>query len=295
MDADGIVAFAKRRNQLGLLKTNGVWQIGGSSSSTGISIENVSVSQVEVGSGCVAPDSVITINDAVYYLGADGVYKWDDSGVVSVTDSSVAPWFRTDTYFNRTRFSNAFAKYNESRDQYELHLANTGDSTENRWIALSLKTGGWYGPHVTSLFTPTHAGGVDDSDGLPLTLVGGSDGVVYKANQTTFRDGAATAIAIDGYGPWHGIDAPDIEHFWGPLSMISQVESAGTLTVTPTVGWLDSSAGTAISHALTTGRERLRILGTGRLCRLRFQHSTVNQGVSIYGWEISPIHELGRR
>lgn len=294
MDSDGIVAFAKRRNQLGLLKTNGVWQISGSSGNTGINVNNISISQVKVGSGCVAPDSVVTIDDKVYFLGSDGVYRWDDSGVVSVTDSTVAPWFRTDTYFNRTRFSNAFAKYNEARDQYELHLANVGDSTENRWVAYSVKTGGWYGPHLTSLFTPTYAHNTDDADGLPILLVGGSDGVVYKGNQTTFRDGAATAIALDAYGPWHGIDAPDIEHFWGQLSILTQVESSGTLTITPTVGRLNSSAGTAISHDLTLGREKLRRLGTGPLMRLRFQNSTVNQGVSIFGYEV-PAFELGRR
>ena len=295
MDTNGIVAFAKRRNQLGLLKRTGVWQISGSSSSTGISVNNISVSQISVDSGgCVAPDSVVTINDTVYWLGNDGVYKWDDSDVQSITDSTVAPWFKSDTYFNRSRFVNAFAKYNEIRDQYELHLANTGDSTENRWVAYNLKTGGWYGPHLTSAFTPTHAASVSDANDLPMMLVGGSDGVVYKGNQTTFLDGSATAIAFDVYGPWHGNDAPDIEHYWGQLAILSKVESGGTLTITPTVGRLNTSAGTAISHDLTLGREKLRRLGTGPLCRLRLTQSTASQGVSVFGWEI-PVHELGRR
>ena len=295
MDSQGIVVFAKRRNQLGLLKRSGVWQISGSAGSTGISFSNASISQVSVGrGGCVAPDSVVTINDSVYYLGIDGVYRWDDNGVQNITNASVSPWFQTDDYFQRSRFPNAFAKYNELRDQYELHLANVGDTTENRWVALNVKTGGWYGPHLTSAFTPSHAHNCLDEDGLPLCLVGGTDGVVYKANQTTFRDGSATAIAMDVYGPWHSIDAPDIEHFWGELAMLSKVESAGTLTVTPTVGWLNSSAGTAISHDLTLGRERLRRLGSGKIMRLRFQQSTVNQGGSIFGYEV-PVFEYGRR
>ena len=169
-----------------------------------------------------------------------------------------------------------------------------GDTTENRWVSLSLKTGGWYGPHLTSAFTPTHAGHCIDTNGLPITFVGGSDGVIYTGNSANYRDGAATAIDFDVYGPWHGGDAPDIEHFWGELSMLSRVETAGTLTVTPTVGRLDSSAGAAISHTLTLGRERLRRLGTGALCRLRLRHNTVNQGVSVFGYEV-PFSELGRR
>ena len=295
MDASGIIAFAKRKNQLGLLKRDGLWQISGSSSSTGISVTNISVSQIAFGkAGCIAPDSVVTINDKAYWLGKDGVYEWSDNGVRNVTIDTVGPWFTSDTYFNRSRFVNAFAKYNELRDTYDLHLANAGDSTENRWVSLNLKTGGWYGPHVTAAFTPTHAASCVDTNNLPMVLVGGSDGVVYTGNSANFRDGAATAIDFDVYGPWHGLDAPDIEHFWGELSMLSRVEAAGTLTITPTVGRLNSSAGAAISHDLTLGRERLRRLGAGALCRLRLRHNTVNQGVSVFGYEFS-VHELGRR
>jgi hypothetical protein len=76
--------------------------------------------------------------------------------------------------------------------------------------------------------------------------------------------------------------------------MLTKVESAGTLTVTPTLGRLNSSAQSGISHTLTTGRERLRILGDGPLMRLRFQQATNAQGVTIYGYEVDPVFENGR-
>jgi hypothetical protein len=76
--------------------------------------------------------------------------------------------------------------------------------------------------------------------------------------------------------------------------VISKIQAAGTLTITPYVGDLAASAGTAISHTLTLGRQRLRRLGAGRFCKLRFQHSTADQGCELYGYEI-PHHELGRR
>ena len=105
MDSQGIIAFAKRKNQLGLLKRDGVWQISGSSSSTGISVANITVSQIAFGkTGCVAPDSVVAINDRVFWLGKDGVYEWSGDSVRSVTNDTVAPWFQSDTYFNRSRF-----------------------------------------------------------------------------------------------------------------------------------------------------------------------------------------------
>lgn len=289
------MGFAKRRNQLGLLKRTGLWQISGSSSSQGISVNNISVQQIAFDkAGCVSPDTIVAINDKVFWLGKDGVYLWDDNGVRNISNQKVAPWFTTGTYFNRSRFANAFARYNEVLNQYELHLANTGDSTENRWVSLQIDSGKWFGPHKTGLFTPSHAGWAQDSDGLPVTLIGGTDGVVYTGNSTLARDGASTAIEFDVIGPWHAGDAPDIEHYFGELSMLTKVESAGTLTVTPTVGRLNSAAGSAISHALTTGRERLRRLGDGALVRLAFTQSVVNQGVVIYGYEF-PWHENGRR
>ena len=294
-DKEGVIAFAPRRNQLGLLKRNGVWQVSGTSSGTGISAANLSVSQIAFDkAGCVAPDTVVVINDRAYWLGKDGVYEWSENGVNNITNATVASWFKTDTYFERPRFPNAFAKYNEVKQTYDLHLAALNASTENRWVSLSLKNMRWYGPHLTGLFTPTHAAHMADADGLPLALVGGSNGIIYTANSANFRDGAATAIDFDCYTPFFSADAPDIMHVWQELSVLSKVETGGTLTVTPYVGGLDAAAGTAISHTLTTGRERLRRLGTGRLFSLRLRENTNNQGVSVFGIECN-FFEAGRR
>lgn len=295
-DGQGLTGFAVRKNQLGLIKRSGLWQISGSAGSTGIAFANISVQQIAFGkAGSLSPDTSLTVNDRAYYLGRDGVYEWSDNGVMNISNEQVAPWFQTDTYFNRTRFSNAFARYNELRNSYELHLAAAGSSVEDRWVSFNLTTRRWYGPHKTGQLTPTHAAGLVDGDGLPISLVGGADGVVYLANSTLARDGAATAIDFDCTGPWHHADAPDIEHFWGQLSVLSRIESGGTLTVTPTVGRLGASAQATISHDLTTGREILRRLGDGALMQLRFQQATVNRGVSLFGYEVAPVFENGRR
>jgi len=133
-DEVGCVALAPRRNQLGILKRNGLWQINASSTSTGVSLANTSIQQITYGkAGCVAPETVVVVNDKAYWLGNDGVYEWTDNGVQNVSEDLVAPWFKTDTYFNRSQFPNAFAKYNELRNQYELHLAAVGSSSIDRW------------------------------------------------------------------------------------------------------------------------------------------------------------------
>lgn len=297
LDKEGIIGFAVLKNQLGFLKRNGLWMISGSSGSTGINIENVSVQQVVTpgNGGCMSADTIVTIRDKAYWLGRDGVYEWDGSAVHNISNDQVYPWFTTDTYFNRTRFSNAFARFNELSSQYELHLAAAGSSVEDRWVSFNIDNRSWYGPHKTDAFTPSHAALAINSDGLPVTLVGGTDGIIYTGNSSNKRDGSATAIDMDCYGPFHATDAPDIEHFWGQLSMLTRVEAAGTLTVTPYVGRLNAVAQAAITHDLTLGRELLRILGDGPLCRLRIRKNTVNQSATILGYEISPVFENGRR
>jgi hypothetical protein len=252
-DKQGINGFAVRKNQLGLLKRTGLWIISGSAGSSGISVANIAVQQVAPKkAGSLSPDTIVTINDVVYYLGRDGVYEWRGDNVVeSITDSSVAPWFKTDDYFQRSRFPNAFARYNEERNSYDLHLAAVGSSVEDRWVSFSLTTRKWYGPHKTAAFTPTHAAEIVDDNGLPVSVVGGSDGVIYKANQTTFHDGTSSAIALDVIDGWRHGDAPDIEHHWGQLSVQTKIESGGTLTITPKVGGLNATAQAAISHDLT--------------------------------------------
>jgi hypothetical protein len=294
----GIIGFAARKNSLAFLKTTGVWAITGVSSATGINFSKISVHQIDDGKkGCVAEDTILVIGDAAYWLGRNGMYEWtDEHGIISVSDETVKPWFQSDTYFNRTRFPYAFSRYNEVTNSIELHLAAAASSTEDRWVSFNLSTRKWYGPHKTGALTPTHAWHQYDASGLPMTLVGGSDGVIYAGNSANKRDGAATAIDMDCYGPWHVGDTPDRMHTWLQLSMLTNVEASGTMDITPYlgVGPKNASAGADISHTLTTGRELLRRIGHGAVMRLRMRKNTVNTSATIYGYEI-PWFTNGRR
>jgi len=256
------------------------------------------VSQIAVGkAGSLSPDTIVVVNDKVYWLGTDGVYEWSDEGVTNISNDTVGPWFKSDTYFNRGRFENAFAKYNELRHQYELHLAAVGSSTEDRWVAFNLINRKWYGPHKTAAFTPSHAASLLNESGLPVALVGGTNGTIYSVNSTSYRDGPVltpSSINMDVVGAFNFGNAPDIEHWWGELSVLSKVEAAGILSIYPTIGRLETAEGPTISADLTKGRQRMRILGVGPGMKLRFQQDTVNQGCTIYGFEV-PWFEVGRR
>jgi hypothetical protein len=293
-DHIGIVGFAPRRDHLGIIKRNGVWQISAQSGSTGIDLDDVSVQQISPRGGSLSPDTIVVWNDRAWWLGNDGWYEWSYEGVKNISDELVAPWFTSDTYFTRSRFPNAFAKMNEARQCVELHLAAAGSSVEDRWVQFSLLTRKFYGPHKTGLFTPSHAAHLVDENGLPVCIVGGSNGVVYTANSANARDGAATAIDMDCYGPFHHGGNPDAFHHFGELSFLSKIQGSGNLTITPYVGGLDASAGATISHDMTLGRQLLRRLGQGRLVRLRVQQATVNVAAVPYGYEF-PAFEIARR
>lgn len=290
-DSEGIVAFAPRRDQLGLLKRSGVWQI------TGTSTANFSVIQIDtqIGrGGCVAVDSVCIVNDTAYWLGKDGIYQWDSNGVRCISDEKVGPWFKSDTYFNRARFPFCFSKYNPVTTCIEFHLAAAGSSVEDRWVSYNVTTGAWFGPHKTALFTPNCGLLGETSDGLPVVLVGGTDGLVYTENNVLARDGAATVIDMDVFTPFFSGDAPDIEHTWLELSVLSRIEAAGTLTFTPYVGGLGAAAGTDFTHDQTLGRQLLGRPGDGALLRFRIRKNTVSQHAVVYGFEV-PYFETGRR
>ena len=296
-DKEGVVGFLPRKNELGVVKRDGLWQIVGTTST------NYRIVQLAGGDkrapgfgGCVATDSCIVIDNVGYWLGKDGVYQWSDSGVTNISKDKVNAWFTTDTYFNRSRFPNAFASYNAQQDIVYFHLAAAGSSNEDRWVGWSRREKAWYGPHKTDLFTPQSAMAVEDSNGLPTLLIAGTNGVIYKANRSTRTDGSSTAIDMDVYGKAHDQNTPDIQKFWGEMSMLSKVQGSGSLTITPYFGEdVDTLvAGTALTHDLTTGRERLARLGIGNVMQLRFQQATNAVDATLLGYEV-PNHELGRR
>jgi len=286
-DATGVTAFMARRDELVIAKRRKLWKLIGDSP------DNFEQILIADGFGAVNQDASIVVKDTCFFLGEDGFYEYGPNGVQRLSRDKVQPWFTTDDYFNRSMFTSAFAKYNQLYDKIELHLAAAGSSNVDRWVEFDLKQREWFGPHKTDAFTPTCGGAMDDSNGFSTPVIGSSAGYIYRQNQSTCADDG-TAIDMDVITKFHNANAPDIEHQWGELSVLSKVEDAGTLEIVPTIGGLDADPQDSIYHDLTTGRERLPRLGPGRLLQLRFKNSENNQSVTIFGYEI-PFFELGRR
>lgn len=286
-DERGVTAFIARRDDLGIGKRDMLCKV------VGVDETDFEIVTVVVGIGPVSQESCVVIQDVGYFLAEDGVYAWDGHGVKCITDNNVAPWFVSDTYFNRAMFDQATARFNPALNAYELCLASAGSSVLDRWITYVIRDDKWWGPHKTGAFTISAAANLEDANDQAMPLLCGTDGVIYKP-QTAFTDGAATAIDFDVDTGFFNAAAPDITHYWGMLSILTRIQASGTLSITPKVGALDVAAGAAISHTLTTGRERLRRLGVGRLMQLNLRQNTNAVGCQVYGFEV-PWHEVGRR
>lgn len=287
-DTIGISGFLARKDQLGVGKRNSLHMITGSNE------DNFSRSAVAEGVGIWATDSCVVVHDVGYFLGNPfGIYTWSAAGVKNVSDAKVKAWFETDTYFNRSEFDNTWGMYDPTTNSYILLLSNAGDTTLNRWIQYDIATGNFWGPHVTAAFTPTGAALLRDANDIAIPVWLASDGKLYKP-QTTKTDGASTGISYQPTTNFLSGNSPGIMKFWDQPDIITEVQAAGTLTITPKVGKLGASAGAAISHDMTLGRERLRRLGDGEMVQLAFLHDTNAQDAVIYGIE-APFFEKGRR
>lgn len=286
-DAIGITAIVPRRDDLVIGKRRSVSMVRGDSPS------NFQIIRIFEGPGPVSTDACLTIRDVTYYLGEDGIYEIRGGTVRLISRDHVHPWFTTDTYFNRARFDDSWMQFDPLTDEIEIHIPAAGSSNVDRWINYNIARGTWRGPSETAAFTETMGALLDNSSDVQVPALGSSAGFIYLRD-TAATDDDATAIDFDVTLNANPLDTPDIEKYFGELAIVSDVESAGTLTITPTVGGLGASAGTAISHSLTTGRQRLRRLGTGRYFKLRLRNNESAQRVNVHGLEL-PYHELGRR
>jgi hypothetical protein len=293
-DRRGITALIRRRDELGVAKWDSLHMV------TGNDDNSFTLVQVAEGIGCVSNESVQIVQDEAFFLGMPyGVYAWSDGGVRNISDDKVKAWFATDTYFNRARFEYATSNFDPVYQIYSLHLASPSAVVNDLWIYYDVVADQWYGPHTTGAFTPTASNLLTTSDDKPLPTIGSSNGFLWK-NQDTRTDDTSTAIDLNVDTPfWSGAPpAPDIEKAFLELAVISKVQPTGLpkiLTITPKVGGLDATAGTAMEHDMTLGRERLpRVGAPGRFAQLNFRQNVAGVDVVLYGIEL-PYFEVGRR
>lgn len=285
-DRFGIVALAPRRDALGVGRRNIIWQIVGDDPT------NFRAVKLSENTGIESQETVATYRDTVFWLWKDGVYQWDSKGLVNVSDDAVSSWFSTNSYFNQSMFAKAFAVFDPSTLRYRLYLASAGSTKIDRWVEYDLISKTWWGPHKTLAFNPTSAFILSDASDGVQAVVGSESGYVWE-DQDVATDDTSFGIEFDVDTQFVDGDSPEREKVWGKLSIMGKAQ-AGTLTITPRVGYLDSSILPPISYTMSKGRESLRRVGRGKLLQLNLKHSTAGEPVELYSLKV-PYSDVGER
>lgn len=300
-DTIGIVALLSRREALGVGRLNRLMQITGTGTEDTSGAVDLRVIKLSDECGFVSQEATAVYRDIGYFLWLDGVYQWDDNGLTCISDgiagrSRVRSWFATDDYFDRNLFSRSFAMVDPLRNKYRLFLYDP-DGVLN-FVEFDLNERTWVGPHKTDAFTPTSAFVRQNTRQVKIPTIGGDDGGLYQESAT------AADVALSGapYGIDYDVDtkffqgtSPDVEQYFGELSMLGKAQVAGILSVTPRLGYLNANAQSSMPYDMRLGRQRLRRLGVGKLAQMNFRHMTVNEPVALYGFEIDDVHPVGRR
>lgn len=177
------------------------------------------------------------------------------------------------------------------------HHADAPDR-EKYWGELSvhskIESGG-------TLTIQPHVGDLDDAGGEvavlsitraaqdPVTLIS----IVTVTTLTAHQFGDYEEVVLAGadqadYNGTHVIRRTGTHTFTFETLATPDTPATGTLTATLPIR-------APLIHDLTTDRERLGRLGVGRVCQLQFTNAEVDRGVELYGYEIDPVHEVGRR
>lgn len=233
-DDRGITGILARRDALAIGRQNSLVEVKGDNN------DNFRIVKLSQEIGIEGDDSTAQYRDTFFFLAKDGLYSWDNSGVNCISDGQTRAWFTTDTYFNRSRFRYAVGRIDPLSNKYQLLLSAAGSTNLDRWIEYDIVNKTFWGPHKTDDFTPSWMTTIIDGNNLAQPVIGSSAGFFYK-EQETRTDGTATGIAFDVEGKFHDMNTPDIFKFFGELSLISKVQAAGTLSIVPAIGGLDSA------------------------------------------------------
>jgi len=302
-DLAGVTAFLPRRESLGVGRLNRVSAITGTGEESTDGSIDLRVILLSDQCGVLAQESEAVYRDVVYFVWYDGVYQWDDNGIVCISDGvagrgRVRSWFTTGDYFDRQRFPDAFGHIDTTnRIKYRLFLYAPDGVLQ--FVEFDLNERTWDGPHRIDAFRATSAF-MRSVRNRQIPTVGGADGGVYdQGDHPAATDhnvaGVPFGIDFDVDTKFYPGSSPDRDQYFGQLSVLGAVQDAGTITVTPKVGYLDAPAQAPIAYDMTRGRQRLRRLGFGKLAQMNLKHTTVDEPVAIYGFEIDDVHEGGRR
>lgn len=297
-DQFGIVGLAARREALLVGRRNILSQITGTGAEDGTNtdLDPITLSH-EL--GFESQETVKVFRDTAYFLWKDGVYTVGSDGITCISNGTadgrgnVRSWFVGDSYFNREKFSIAFAHIDSTTAVYRLFLASADSDVVDQWVEYSIDDRTWFGPHETDLFTPTSAFTRTTAADVSVPVIGAAASVFEERELRT--DGFATAITFDAVGPRHALEVPDDDKYFGELSMLALPLASGTLKVKSRTGEQNATRVLTQHFDMRKPRQRMGRLGKGKHSQIELVNANVGEDVKVLGYEVDPVHILGRR
>lgn len=165
--------------------TNGVWKIsggsGGAFKATSYQVDKIT------NSGCIAPDSVVVVNNAVIYWSRDGVYnigpnQFGDYIADNISKKTIQ------TYYNEIDPNDSRScqgVYDSYENKVRWIYGNRTTSTETRELILDLTLGAFYPFVFGKLDAAKYPMAVKGVPTEPFTLTSLTDSVLDNGSQVT--------------------------------------------------------------------------------------------------------------
>lgn len=298
-DKFGINGLVPRREALGVGRRDMFLQITGTGSVGANGLPDFDAIILSRELGIESQESVKVFRDVGYWLWKDGVYSWGPQGIKCISDGPVGNgqvrnWFTTDSYFNRSMFTSAFAHIDPNRPVYRLFLASAGSSVIDSWVEYNVNESTWWGPHKTTAFTLSSAFFRVDANNKTVPLIGATSGQAYQ-DQATRTDDTGIAINMDAIGKRHDLGEPDVDKYFGELSVFGKNQASGSTTISTAVGELSALNNLSQTWNMTQSRGRLGRIGRGKHMQVEISNNNVGEDVQFYGYEVNPVNIVGRR
>lgn len=298
-DSEPIVGMETIGSSLLLFKQNSIARFTGTTAATiEVRKETEGISP-EV--GCIAPMTIIRVDDFVFFLSDRGPYICNESGVQPIglkIEKDMEDW-------NKAHWSKSVAVFNPLRREVWLFVPGAGKTVNDTGYCYNVRSQAWTGPwDFGDTFNAACACRFEDSNGIEGVLLGGYDGIVRDGDFGEDDGGAKDDALSDGtggtnvtleieYPPLMFGDPGAVKMLQGTQYVHGDLRTNGSLTLTLT-GDERSTASTRTIASKGAGVKSYRYQGAwrGRRPILEVKDATADV-VTITGIQTEAV--IGRR
>lgn len=194
-DSEPITGLATVGSSLLIFKKNSIARFTGTTTAT-IEVRK-ETEGVSPDVGCIAPMSIVRVDDYVFFLSDRGPYIANESGVQAIgqkIEREMEDW-------NKAYWDKSVAVYNALRREIWLFVPDTTSITNNVGYCYNTRAQQWTGPwEFGGEFDVQSACRFEDANSVEGVLLGGYDGWVRDGDYGDDEGGARDDQAVGGTG-----------------------------------------------------------------------------------------------